>query len=200
MLVCIRFDVGIAHLRRQVILGAGLADEALIGLFGTLVPFHLTLNLRTHRIQWLNTALCLFIEDMPSVLGANRRTDLAGLHAERCIFEGFHHHAFSEPTQVAATTAAAAILRLHLRYFGEVLRRYDLGNAVDEGFLDLAEAVCRHHFHDMCCFYLYVVPLFLYQHDMIAVLGAEDLTDLSDRRVIRGLFQRIDIAERRDPT
>ena len=45
-----------------------------------------------------------------------------------------------------------------------------------------------------------MVALFLHQHDMPSVLGAEWLADLADLSTIYGFFQRIYIAERRNPS
>ena len=61
VLVHVRLHIGVTHLCRQVILGTCLADKTLVCLFGALVALYLTQNLRTHRIQRLNTALVLFV-------------------------------------------------------------------------------------------------------------------------------------------
>ena len=52
----------------------------------------------------------------------------------------------------------------------------------------------------MTRFDLAVVTLFFDQHDMITVLGAEYLADLTHRRVIHRFLERIYITERSDPT
>ena len=93
----VRFHLLVTHRLRQLVLGACLTDEALVGFVGTLVTQHLTLHLRTDRVQRLNAAFVLFEEDMPSVLGAERFADLSGLETESAVFEVFDHHALAEP-------------------------------------------------------------------------------------------------------
>ena len=200
VLVRIRFHIGITHVCRQVVLGTGLADEALVGFFGALVAFDLTLYLRTHAVERLDAALVLLEDDMPAVLRTDRSADSTVAETESGIFEGLDHHALAEPTEVTSASTAAAVLGFDTCYVGEVLRRYDCSDGVDEGFLDVVEAVCRHHLHDMGCFDFLMIALLFHEHDMKTVLRAEDLADLTDLGVIDGLFERIDIAERSDPT
>ena len=112
MFVGIGFYLSVGHLRRQVILDAGFADEALVGLFGTLVSQYLSLDLRSHGVERLNTAFALFENQVPTVLAANRSANLSFSESERRVFERFDHLSFSEPTQFAATHTTAAVFGL----------------------------------------------------------------------------------------
>ena len=98
MFVGIGFYLCVAHLCRQVVFGAGLADKGFVGFLCAFVTEHLTLDLCTHRVQGLNAAFRLFVEDMPSVLRTDRRADLTGFHAESGVLKRLDHHSLSEPS------------------------------------------------------------------------------------------------------
>ena len=128
MLVRIGSNFCVAHLSRQVVLGTSLANETLLSFAGALIAHYLTLNLRTQRVERLDSALAFLIDNMPSVLGADRRTDLSGLHGEGGIFKLLNHHTLTKPTEVTAAHAAAAVVGQLLCQFGKVICVRQCGN------------------------------------------------------------------------
>ena len=98
MSISVGFYFGVTHAVRQMIFSAGLACKTLFRLLCALITHYLTLDLGTHGIQRQDTAFAFLVNDMPSVVRADRGADLAFLQTECGFFKRLYHHSLAEPS------------------------------------------------------------------------------------------------------
>ena len=102
--VGISLDLLVAHVGRQLVLGAGLADKGLVGLLHTLVALYVARHLLTYAVQRLDAATVVELDDVPSEVAGERHAYLAGLHGVSGVLKRTYHHAVTEPSQVTSAS------------------------------------------------------------------------------------------------